>query len=199
MAQAAPPLLMFEQPDALQVIGEVLPAKTVLMSGTVRRERGEPRTQYFNSVVVVDGEGRIQGSYDKATLVPFGEYLPFQQLFDFIGITKITGGSGGYSTGPGVKTLTLPVGPPVGPLVCYEIIFPAAVVESGARPAWFANLTDDSWFGPFVGPYQHLGIAKVRAAEEGIPVARAANTGVSAIIDPYGRVVTSLGLISRVS
>jgi apolipoprotein N-acyltransferase len=120
--------------------------------------------------------------------------LPFQGFFDFIGITKITGGSGGYSTGPGVKTLTLPVGPPVGPLVCYEIIFPAAVVESGARPAWFANLTDDSWFGPFVGPYQHLGIAKVRAAEEGIPVARAANTGVSAIIDPYGRVVRSLGL-----
>jgi apolipoprotein N-acyltransferase len=195
--EAAPPLILFEEPEALKVIGDMLPEDAVLVTGSVRRETVGARTHYYNSVAVVDGQGRVRDSYDKATLVPFGEYLPFQALFDWIGITKITGGTGGYSTGPGVRTIDLPVGPAAGPLVCYEIIFPAAVVESARRPAWFINITDDSWFGPFVGPYQHLGIARVRAVEEGIPVARAANTGVSAIIDPYGRIVRSLGLGQR--
>jgi apolipoprotein N-acyltransferase len=126
--------------------------------------------------------------------VPFGEYMPFQDVFDLLGITKITGGSGGYSSGAGVKTIALPFGPAVGPLICYEIIFPDEVVASDSKPQWLVNLTDDSWFGPWVGPYQHLGIARVRAVEEGLPVIRSANTGVSAIIDPYGRVVSSLGL-----
>jgi apolipoprotein N-acyltransferase len=84
--------------------------------------------------------------------------------------------------------------PAFGVLICYEIIFPGAVVQSGARPRWLVNITDDSWFGPWAGPYQHLDIARVRAVEEGLPVARAANTGVSAVIDPYGRIISSLGL-----
>jgi apolipoprotein N-acyltransferase len=185
---------MLTEPEALKVVGDVLPDQTVLLTGVVRRERASPRDRFFNSMAVIDGRGQVLSTYDKAHLVPFGEYMPFQRLFDSVGITKITGGSGGYSSGAGVKTIELPAGPAVGPLICYEIIFPGEVTESGARPRWLANLTDDSWFGPWVGPYQHLGIAKVRATEEGLPVVRAANTGVSAIIDPYGRVISSLDL-----
>jgi apolipoprotein N-acyltransferase len=192
--EAAPPLLMLAEPEALKVVGDVLPDHTLLLSGVVRRESAAPRDRFFNSMAVIDGRGHVLSTYDKAHLVPFGEYMPLQQVFDSLGITKITGGSGGYSTGSGMKTLALPSGPPVGPLICYEIIFPDEVIDPAARPQWLVNLTDDSWFGPWVGPYQHLGIARVRAAEEGLPVVRAANTGVSAIIDPYGRVVASLDL-----
>lgn len=192
--EAAPPLLLLAEPEALKVIGDVLPDRTFLLTGVVRRESASPRDRFYNSMAVIDGEGRVLSTYDKAHLVPFGEYMPFQQLFDSLGITKITGGSGGYSTGPGVRTLALPNGPSVGPLICYEIIFPDEVVQGDSRPQWLVNMTDDSWFGPWVGPYQHLGIARVRAVEEGLPVARAANTGVSAIIDPFGRIVSSLDL-----
>jgi apolipoprotein N-acyltransferase len=192
--EAAPPLLMLTEPEALKVVGDVLPDRTLLLTGVVRREAASPRDRFYNSMAVIDGQGRVLSTYDKAHLVPFGEYMPLQNWFDALGITKITGGSGGYSTGPGVRTLTLPSGPSVGPLICYEIIFPDEVVQSDSRPQWLVNLTDDSWFGPWVGPYQHLGIARVRAAEEGLPVVRSANTGVSAIIDPFGRVVSSLDL-----
>jgi len=192
--EAAPPLLLLSEPDALKVVGDVLPDQTLLLTGVVRREEATPRNRFFNSMAVIDGLGRVVASYDKSHLVPFGEYMPFQHLFDSIGITKITGGSGGYSSGGGVKTIALPTGPSVGPLICYEIIFPDEVVESGVRPQWLANLSDDSWFGPFVGPFQHLGIARARAVEEGLPIVRATNTGISAIIDPYGRVTGSLGL-----
>ncbi len=195
--EAAPPLLLVNEPEALKVLGDVLPDNAILLTGTIRRETAQPRNRYFNSMAVIDGKGRVLATYDKAHLVPFGEYMPLQTLMDSLGITKITGGPGGFSVGLGAKTLTLPSGPPVGPLICYEIIFPAAVVDPAARPQWLVNMTDDSWFGPWVGPYQHLGIARVRAVEEGLPVARAANTGVSAIIDPYGRIVASLDLNER--
>jgi apolipoprotein N-acyltransferase len=179
------------------VVGDILPDQTLLLSGVVRREAATPRDRFFNSMAVIDGQGRVVSTYDKSHLVPFGEYMPFQQLFDAVGITKITGGSGGYSSGAAVRTIALPFGPPVGPLICYEIIFPGEVIDPAARPQWLANLTDDSWFGPWVGPYQHLGISRVRAAEEGLPVIRAANTGVSGIIDPYGRIIASLDLNRR--
>jgi apolipoprotein N-acyltransferase len=195
--EAAPPLLMLEQPEALKVVGDILPGRAVLLTGVVRREPAQPHSRFFNGMAVINGKGTVLATYDKAHLVPFGEYLPLESFLESLGITKITGGNGGYSVGPGVQTLTLPSGPPFGPLICYEIIFPAAVADPAARPQWLVNMTDDSWFGPWVGPYQHLGIARVRAVEEGLPVARAANTGVSAIIDPYGRIVASLDLNER--
>ncbi|MEQ1887471.1 MAG: apolipoprotein N-acyltransferase, partial [Bryobacteraceae bacterium] len=100
----------------------------------------------------------------------------------------------GYTEGSGIRTLTIPNVPPFSPLICYELIFPGEVSAPKQRPEWLMTMTDDSWFGPWTGPYQHLGIAKIRAAEEGLPVVRAANTGVSAVIDPYGRITSSLGL-----
>lgn len=192
--EAAPPFFLLEEPDGLQMIAEVLPDTATLLTGVVRVERDGETRRFFNSMGVITGDGRVIQTYDKAHLVPFGEYLPFYQLLEPLGVTKITGGSEGYSQGKGVRTLTIPGTPSFGPLICYEVIFPGAVIEAGKRPEWLMTLTDDSWFGPWTGPYQHLGIAKVRAAEEGLPIVRAASTGVSAVIDPFGRVVASLEL-----
>jgi apolipoprotein N-acyltransferase len=175
--EAAPPFFLLQEPDGLRVIAQVLPDEATLLTGVVRTEPlGEGR-RYFNSMAAIDGRGNVAAVYDKAHLVPFGEYLPLYQLLEPLGITKLTGGSGGYTQGAGVRTLTIPGTPSFGPLICYEVIFPGEVVEPGRRPEWLVTMTDDSWFGPWTGPYQHLGIAKVRAAEEGLPIARAANTG----------------------
>jgi apolipoprotein N-acyltransferase len=192
--EAAPPLLLLAEPAGLEVIAQVLPDATTLLTGVVRIEGKGDARRFFNSMAAIGDGGRILATYDKAHLVPFGEYLPFYRLLEPLGVTKITGGREGYSEGPGVRTLTIPGAPSFGPLICYEVIFPGAVVEPGQRPQWLVTMTDDSWFGPWTGPYQHLGIAKVRAAEEGLPIVRAANTGVSAVIDPFGRTVTTLGL-----
>jgi apolipoprotein N-acyltransferase len=135
----------------------------------------------------------VIGVYDKFHLVPFGEYVPFASVLNRVGVTKLTRGEAGFSAGEGPQTFAIPGAPPAGPLICYEILFPGAVVGA-QRPGWFVNVTDDSWFGPSTGPYQHLLTARVRAIEEGIPVARAANTGISAVIDPLGRTKATLPL-----
>jgi len=159
----------------------------------VRGYRDDRGVHYFNSFYIFAHGGRLIGTYDKFHLVPFGEYLPFSDLLSRLGITKLVDSPGGFTPGPGPRTFAVPGAPPIGPLICYEILFPDAVVGS-TRPGWFVNVTDDSWFGPSTGPYQHLLTARVRAIEEGIPVARAANTGISAVIDPLGRISASLGL-----
>jgi apolipoprotein N-acyltransferase len=191
--EAAPPLALLEAPEALQVMGMVLPDRTTLLSGTIRIERDEKR-RFFNSMAAISGTGQVLATYDKAHLVPFGEYLPLYWLLEPLGVTQITGAGQGYTEGSGIRTLAVPGLPSFSPLICYELIFPGEVSAPGQRPEWLMTMTDDSWFGPWTGPYQHLGIAKVRAAEEGLAVVRAANTGVSAIIDPYGRITHSLGL-----
>lgn len=192
--EAAPPFLLLAEPAGLEVIAQVLPDASTLLTGVVRIEQEGDLRRFFNSMAAISGKGHVLAVYDKAHLVPFGEYLPLYQLLEPLGITKLTGGSGGYTPGTGVRTLSIPGTPSFSPLICYELIFPGAVVEPGKRPQWLVTMTDDSWFGPWTGPYQHLGIAKVRAAEEGLPIVRAANTGVSAVIDPFGRVTVSLGL-----
>ena len=191
--EAAPPFFLLSTDGALEVIGEVLHNRALLLTGTQRFELGEPK-KYFNSMAAIDGAGRVLATYDKSHLVPFGEYLPLFYWLEKLGITQLAGSNGGFSSGDGVKTIAAPGTPPFGPLICYEAIFPSAVVEDGVRPQWLINMTDDSWFGPWAGPHQHLGIARVRAVEEGLAIARAANTGVSAVIDPYGRIIVSLPL-----
>lgn len=191
--EAAPPFLLAEQPEALSVIAELIGDGALLLTGSIQRDSKDGAKSY-NGAFAVDTNGKLVAEYAKAHLVPFGEYLPFMDWLEPLGITKLTGGRGGYSPGPGVKTLGLPHGPPAGLLICYEIIFPGAVTDPVNRPRWLVNMTDDSWFGPSTGPYQHLGIARVRAVEEGLAIVRAANTGVSAVIDPYGRIVHSKGL-----
>ena len=120
--------------------------------------------------------------------------LPFRRLLERLGIRQITDCPGGFSAGPRRRTLTLPGAPPFAPLICYEIIFPGAVTEPGNRPGWLLNLTNDAWFGDTPGPYQHFLQARVRAVEEGLPLVRAANSGISAIVDAYGRVLEGLGV-----
>lgn len=188
--EAAPPFLLNRSDDALAVIRELL-GDIVLMTGAARAEEGADGTRFFNSFHVIR-DGRIIATYDKAHLVPFGEYLPLSDLLEAIGLTKIIGGAGNFSEGPGVATLPVPGAPPMGPLICYEIIFPAEVTDDAQRPAFLVNVTDDSWFGDTIGPQQHLAQARLRAVEEGLPIVRAANTGVSALIDPYGRILSHL-------
>jgi apolipoprotein N-acyltransferase len=192
--EAAPPFLLQHEPVAVEEIARLTAKGLVLITGgeRVAFDR-EQEFRFYNSLLIFGRQGRVLAVYDKFHLVPFGEYVPFSQLLSRFGITKLTRGEAGFSAGPGPMTFALPKAPSVAPLICYEILFPGAVVGE-ARPGWFVNVTDDSWFGPSTGPYQHLLAARVRAIEEGIPVVRAANTGISAVIDPLGRTIATLGL-----
>ena len=167
-----------------------------LVAGATRLA-GLPVTAVYNSVFAIDGEGAIAGVYDKAHLVPFGEFIPWRAALSKLGLGTLAPGDIDFSSGPGPATLRLPGLPPVSPLVCYEAIFPGAVLDPADRPAWLLNLTNDAWFGTSPGPYQHLALARFRAVEEGLPLVRAAGGGISAVVDPYGRVVRSLALSTR--
>jgi len=194
--EAAPPFLLARDEGALREIAGLLGDGRVLLTGAVRTVEGNGTRDAYNSFYVIGDGGRILETYDKFHLVPFGEYLPFERTLNSWGITQIGGGVSGFSEGPGPQTLEVPGAPPVSPLICYEVVFPGAVT-AGTRPAWFVNITDDSWFGPNAGPSQHLLIARVRAIEEGLPIARAANAGISVIMDGYGRIRERLELDER--
>jgi len=189
--EAAPPFLLEREPVALDQIAMLTARGTLVMTGAVRFERRSGA--YYNSFFVFGRGGELVATYDKFHLVPFGEYLPFEESLGALGLAKLTGIKGSFASGDGPKTFALPGAPAADPLICYEILFPGAVVGT-PRPGWIVNVTDDSWFGPWAGPLQHLLVARTRAIEEGIPVARAANTGISAIIDPYGRITARLDL-----
>jgi apolipoprotein N-acyltransferase len=148
----------------------------------------------YNSVYVIDHGGSILASYDKLHLVPFGEYLPFEHWLERTGLTQLTSIPGGFLPGEKRRRMAIPAAPDMLPLVCYEAIFPGEAVPEGERPGWLLNLTNDAWFGISAGPYQHFQQARIRAIEEGLPLIRAANSGISAVIDPVGRVVSSLPL-----
>jgi apolipoprotein N-acyltransferase len=190
--EAAPPFVLARAPGALAEIARLTGDARVLLTGEVRIEAGGPRNQYYNSFAMFGPSGKLLATSDKFHLVPFGEYLPFESAFRSLGITEIAADTG-FSSGSGPQTFSVPGAPPVGPLICYEVIFPQAVVGD-PRPGWLVNMTDDSWFGPNAGPMQHFLIARVRAIEEGLPIVRAANSGISAVIDSYGRVQARLDL-----
>jgi apolipoprotein N-acyltransferase len=190
--ETAAPAFLDQDWVARQRIAELVPPGGLMLVGTLRGAvRNQEIAAVWNSMQAIDGAGRIVGLYDKAHLVPFGEYVP---LPSWIPLQKLTAISLPISPGPGPRTVALPGLPPVGPLICYEVIFPGEVVDGTARPAWLLNLTNDGWFGISSGPYQHFAAARMRAVEEGLPLVRAAYTGISGVIDPYGRVVASLGL-----
>jgi apolipoprotein N-acyltransferase len=192
--EAATPFLLDEQPLALEQITALTAGRQGLLTGALRREYlADEKVRPFNSFFVFGATGAIEGKYDKSHLVPFGEYLPFEETMGKLGLTKLTGIEGSFAAGGGPQTFALRGAGSFTPLICYEILFPGEVVPS-KRPDWLVNVTDDSWFGPWAGPRQHLLVAQVRAIEEGLPVARAANTGISAIIDPLGRITRHLDL-----
>jgi apolipoprotein N-acyltransferase len=195
--ESAFPFFLTREPDALAQIADLLPEGTVLITGAVRppeANTGAKGPRAYNSVYVIDHDGSILSIYDKVHLVPFGEYLPFQDLLERLGLTQLTKVQGGFLAGDRRRALNVPHAPRFLPLVCYEIIFPGAAVPRGEQPDWLLNLTNDGWFGTSSGPYQHMQQARVRAIEEGLPLVRAANTGISAVIDPLGRVIKSLPL-----
>jgi apolipoprotein N-acyltransferase len=130
-------------------------------------------------------------------LVPFGEYLPFQQVLESLGLQQLTKQRGGFLAGDRHRLIAIPGAPRALPLICYEIVFPGDVMPKGPRPGWIVNVTNDGWFGISSGPYQHFQQARVRAIEEGLPLVRAANTGISAVVDPVGRIIGSLPLGSE--
>ncbi len=174
-------------------LGEAVPAGSLLLTGAVRGEPLEGDYQrIFNSLDVLDHDGNLLGSADKFHLVPLGEYVPLRRVFPFL--SKVTPGSEDFTAGPGARTLKLPGLPPAGALICYEVIFPGRVVDPDNRPQWLLNVTNDAWFGTSSGPYQHFTSARIRAVEEGLPLVRAANTGISGLIDPYGRVLDLIPL-----
>ena len=146
---------------------------------------------------MIDPDGSIRGIYDKVHLVPFGEYLPFQRVLERFGLRNLTKQVGGFLSGDRRRAMEVPGAPKMLPLICYEAIFPGSAVPPGERPGWLVNLTNDGWFGISSGPYQHFQQARVLAIAEGLPLVRAANTGISAVIDPVGRVVASLPLGSE--
>jgi apolipoprotein N-acyltransferase len=195
--ESAFPFFLTREADAMAQIANLLPKGTVLIAGSVRAPDVPPGTRItraYNSIYVIDHDGSILSIYDKLHLVPFGEYLPFQDSLEALGFEQLTRIQGGFIAGTLRRTMQIPGAPAALPLICYEIVFPGGVVARDDRPGWIVNLTNDGWFGISTGPYQHLQQARLRAIEQGLPVVRAANTGISAVIDPVGRIVARLGL-----
>lgn len=177
-------------------IGSMITGNTQLMTGGMRTEGGEKNWKAWNSMFVIRPDGSISAQYDKHHLVPFGEYIPFRNIVPFI-VENIAGGMGDFQTGPGPTTLAPEGIPALSPLICYEAIFPGNVVDGSGKAQWLLNLTNDAWFGNSSGPYQHLEMARTRAVEQGLPLARAANTGISAMYDAYGRQLNRLPLLQE--
>lgn len=192
--EAAFPFFLTREPDALAQIADLLKPSTTLIVGAVRAAPDANRVRAYNSVYVIDPDGSIHGIYDKVHLVPFGEYLPLQPLLERIGLQSLTKQVGGFLSGDRRRAMDVPGAGKMLPLICYEAIFPGAAVPRGERPGWLVNVTNDGWFGISTGPYQHFQQARMLAIAEGLPLVRAANTGVSGVIDPLGRIIGSLPL-----
>ncbi|WP_147111439.1 apolipoprotein N-acyltransferase [Tateyamaria sp. syn59] len=188
--ETALPYLLDQAQPALDVIADAARGAPVVL-GIQREEAG----QYYNSLVTLDATGQVTQVYDKHHLVPFGEYMPLPWLFRRLGIQSIADRvDGGYTPGPGPQLLDMgPLGTAL-PLICYEAVFAHDIGASSARPDFLMQLTNDAWFGMRSGPQQHLAQAQMRAIEQGLPLIRAANTGISAVIDPKGRITASLPL-----
>jgi len=176
----------------LRIARQLGPGDLLLTGGvTWRSTDGLDLTSATNSVFAMDRSGRILGRYDKAHLVPYGEYLPMRAILEPLGLSRLAPGEVDFDPGPGPQTLRLPLAGAVGFQLCYEIIFSGEVVDGKNRPAFIYNPSNDAWFGSW-GPPQHLAQARLRALEEGLPVLRSTPTGISAVIDADGRLVQSL-------
>ncbi len=194
--ESAFPFVLTERPDAVARLAETLAPNDTLLAGAMRVEAsgGEPR--FYNSLYVIGEDGAVEAAGDKLHLVPFGEYLPFQPLLESWGITQLTELPGGFSPGAVRRPLRAGEGGPrFLPLICYEIIFQDEIdVPADERPEFILNVTNDAWYGMTPGPYQHLRQAELTAVAFGLPLVRAANTGISAVTDSAGRPVAGLRL-----
>jgi len=194
------PFLFTDRPDALVAISELLEAGQMLVVGAVREEGATgDSNRYYNSVVSINDAGEIVGAVDKVHLVPFGEYLPFQDILERLGFQKVVALPLDFSAGTERPPLTLPGGSTGVPFICYEIIFPEMVEADTAGAGVIISATNDAWFGDTPGPYQHFRQAQIRAVETGLPLLRAANNGISAAVDARGRILDALAIDARAS
>ncbi|KMK68899.1 apolipoprotein N-acyltransferase [Puniceibacterium sp. IMCC21224] len=188
--ETALPMLLENAGDALFVISQAAGDVPVVLG--IQRSDGD---NYYNSLIVTTPDGSFDQLYDKHHLVPFGEYMPVADLFARFNVLGLASrAEGGYSAGDGPGRLDLGAVGTALPLICYEAVFAQDVYAAGYRPDLLLQITNDAWFGSWSGPYQHLAQARIRAIEQGLPLVRAANTGVSAVIDGGGRVLASLPL-----
>ena len=205
--------LLAERPGYLDAIANFLPPNAILLTGSVRRDEIGGKLRYYNSMLVVaDVSATMQpdlpaqaieaglfrqraaiASYDKTHLAPFGEYLPLAGLLRAVGLAQLAPFDEGFTPGTGPQTLDLGA-TKMAPNICYETVFPGTLYPKSDRPDWLLTVTNDAWFGDNAGPKQHLDQARLRAIETGLPFFRSANTGISAAIDPYGRVLKSVPL-----
>ncbi|WP_394691135.1 apolipoprotein N-acyltransferase [Hoeflea sp.] len=194
--ETALPFLLTENPGALSRMADMLQVGQTLVTGAVRLEDGVggATRRFYNTIYAIDDEGQIIGSADKAHLVPFGEYLPFEGLLRRFGLTPVAESFGGFSGAERRGLLSLPGGLNAIPLICYEAIFPRLAEIDDERGKLLLNLTNDAWYGFTPGPYQHLRQSQLRAVETRLPLVRAANNGISVVTDPAGRMVGSLPL-----
>jgi apolipoprotein N-acyltransferase len=204
---AIPTLNFFvlDNPDFLAAVGRGLGDRALVMGFTrceprracdafMRGETGIAALRLYNSAAVIDGVSgapRVAQTYDKNHLVPFGEYIPFWSLVSQLNIAPLQRIGAGFEAGPPPTRLVIPEAPPAVVLICYEAIFPGMIPHGEERPGWIISVTNDAWFGEGTGPHQHFAMARYRSIEEGLPMARAASGGFSAIVDSYGRVVRS--------
>lgn len=199
--EAAMPFFPLEAPKALEEIAAVLPSGVTLITGALRREdpsASAAQSKVFNSILAFDDAATLKAQFDKIHLVPFGEYLPAEKMLTAFGLKKLTAGRGAFASGRFPRPLLTVAGlPPIAALVCYEVLFPQEIVQSGDRPGLLLNVTNDGWFGNSTGPRQHFHQSRVRAVEQGAPLVRAANNGISAVVDSHGRIIAELGMNVR--
>ncbi len=193
--ETAPPFYLTQDDEHRFAAASIVPPGGALITGVLRSQMDlVVGARYFNSLIALDHDANVIATYDKAHLVPFGEYQPFR---NFLPAPALAGMGIDFSRGPGPRTLRIPGLPPFSPFICYEAIFPGAIADRNDRPQLLLNVTNDGWYGNTAGPYQHFAIARVRAVEEGVPLVRDANTGISGIVDAYGRIEVRMGLGQR--
>ncbi|MES2814738.1 MAG: apolipoprotein N-acyltransferase [Pseudomonadota bacterium] len=187
--ETAVPYMLEYSPEVADMVVAASGGRPVAL-GIQREEAG----RFYNSLRVLEGDGGETARYDKAHLVPFGEYIPFGDLaYDWFGLRAFAAQAGNtYTAGPGPRVLDLGRFGKVLPLICYEAIFPRDVNAMPDRADWILQITNDAWFGIWTGPFQHFDQARLRAIEQGLPLIRVANTGVTAVVDARGRVVDQL-------
>ncbi|MEJ5080320.1 MULTISPECIES: apolipoprotein N-acyltransferase [unclassified Ochrobactrum] len=193
--ETAVPYILSSTPDALKRIADVVGDDQVLLTGAVREEivpRRDPR--YYNSILTINGDGKIVDYTDKVHLVPFGEYLPFERYLRSWGLQEVVEMPGGFTAAKARHAINVMEGQTFLPLICYEAIFPDELSYTGRKVTAIVNVTNDAWYGDTPGPYQHFRQAQVRSVEQGLPLVRAANNGISAVVDAYGRIIQELPL-----
>jgi len=193
--EAAVPYYIFNDASVLKVLKYIVPKNGALITGSIRVDGNEFQYNFWNSIHVIDDQGKIISFYDKSHLVPFGEYVPLRWIFDkIIVIKKITAGFQDFKTGKGPTTIAAPGLSDFAPLICYEAIFPDNVMNKAKKPGLFINVTNDAWYGKSTGPYQHFYMVRMRAIEYGVSLVRSANSGISAVIDPLGKIIARTNL-----